>query len=193
MRKWVFVFALFLSFCANAEEKIYQCGDDCTAKLDDNGVLRVSGTGAMWDYNWETRNDAPLYANSQIKKVVVEDGITSVGAQFFSTCSNIKTIELADSVEIVKEAAFDNIDFLESLIMSDHTIWEGQDELNSTQDSNFINVYCRGNLEKCKTNFMNTPLLKGAKFNYKGKRIYTIEEANAVAKPTGNTIRIKYR
>lgn len=28
---------------------------------------------------------------------------------------------------------------------------------------------------------------------YKGKRIYTIDEANLVAKPTGNTIRIKYR
>ncbi len=28
---------------------------------------------------------------------------------------------------------------------------------------------------------------------YKGKRIYTIDEANAVAKPTGNTVRIKYR
>ena len=29
--------------------------------------------------------------------------------------------------------------------------------------------------------------------NYIKKRIYTIDEANRVAKPTGNTIRIKYR
>lgn len=35
-----------------------------------------------------------------------------------------------------------------------------------------------------------TDLLKG---NTMPKRIYTIEEANAVAKPTGNTVRIKYR
>lgn len=28
---------------------------------------------------------------------------------------------------------------------------------------------------------------------YKGKRIYTIDEANQVTKPTGNTVRIKYR
>ena len=35
-----------------------------------------------------------------------------------------------------------------------------------------------------------TDLLKG---NSMPKRIYTIEEANAVAKPTGNTVRIKYR
>ena len=28
---------------------------------------------------------------------------------------------------------------------------------------------------------------------YKNKRIYTVEEANLVAKPTGNTVRIKYR
>ncbi len=29
--------------------------------------------------------------------------------------------------------------------------------------------------------------------HFEGKRIYTIDEANLVAKPTGNTIRIKYR
>ena len=29
--------------------------------------------------------------------------------------------------------------------------------------------------------------------HFEGKRIYTVEEANLVAKPTGNTIRIKYR
>ena len=29
--------------------------------------------------------------------------------------------------------------------------------------------------------------------DYIKKSIYTIEEANAVAKPTGNTVRIKYR
>ncbi|MBR1914871.1 MAG: hypothetical protein IJ830_00320 [Alphaproteobacteria bacterium] len=34
---------------------------------------------------------------------------------------------------------------------------------------------------------------EGNIIGYKGKRIYTIEEANLVAKPTGNTIRIKYR
>ncbi|MBR1915522.1 MAG: leucine-rich repeat domain-containing protein [Alphaproteobacteria bacterium] len=33
----------------------------------------------------------------------------------------------------------------------------------------------------------------GNLISLKGKRIYTIEEANAVAKPTGNTVRIKYR
>ena len=33
----------------------------------------------------------------------------------------------------------------------------------------------------------------GNLISLKGKRIYTIEEANALTKPTGNTVRIKYR
>ena len=37
------------------------------------------------------------------------------------------------------------------------------------------------------------PSMKGNLISLKGKRIYTLEEANLVAKPTGNTIRIKYR
>ncbi len=193
MRKWVFVFALFLSFCANAAEEIYQCGDDCTATLDDNGVLRVSGTGAMWNYNVETRDDAPLSLNSRIRTVIVEEGITSVGSFTFYGCSNIKTIELAKSVENMYYGAFDEDGKVQSVTMYDSTVWEPQDNFNDWDSSPNIKINCYGNIDKCKANFLNTPNMKSTtSFAYKGKRIYTIDEANKVAGKV-NSVKIRYR
>ena len=48
------------------------------------------------------------------------------------------------------------------------------------------NQYLVGGKYYAKLSDIGTP-------NYIKKRIYTIDEANRVAKPTGNTVRIKYR
>ena len=193
MRKWVFVFALFLSFSANAAEEIYQCGDDCTATLDDNGVLRVSGTGAMWNYDVETREDAPLSGNLRIRTVIVEEVITSVGSFTFYVCPNIKTIELAKSVENVYYGAFDEDGKVQSVTMYDSTVWQSQDNFNDWDSSPNIKINCYGNIDKCKANFLNTPNMKSTtSFAYKGKRIYTIDEANKVAGKV-NSVKIRYR
>ena len=193
MKKYVLILSLFLSFSAKAEIKTYQCGDDCTATLDDNGVLRVSGTGAMWKYNVETRDDAPLSFNSRIRTVIVEEGITSVGSFTFYACPNIKTIELAKSVENVYHGAFDEDGKVQSVTMYDSTVWQSQDNFNDWDSSPNIKINCYGDLERCKTNFLNTKNMKSATtFYYKGKKIYTIDEANKVAGKV-NSVKIRYR
>ena len=58
------------------------CGENLRWTLDDSGVLIISGTGDMtdWDYFAQT----PFYSNkSKIKKVVIEEGITSIGDSAF--------------------------------------------------------------------------------------------------------------
>ena len=59
-------------------------GDNLTWILDDEGVLTISGTGAMASWNWK---GSPWYANKdKIESVVIEDGVTSIGANAFDGC-----------------------------------------------------------------------------------------------------------
>ncbi|MBR1914967.1 MAG: leucine-rich repeat protein [Alphaproteobacteria bacterium] len=195
MKKLSFILTLILSFNAMAETKTYQCGENCTATLDESGVLRISGTDEMYDYDDQTRYETPWRNDrNKIKSVVVEEGITSVGDNAFFGCANIEKIELAKSVNIVRRGAFDEDQNIQSVTMYDSTIWQNQDDFNGLAASPLIKIYCYGDLEKCRQNFSKSPKMKSQiSLNYKGKRIYTIDEANRVAKPTGNTIRIKYR
>ena len=195
MKKFL-VLLMFFTFTVHAEILTYDCGEHCTATLDESGVLLVSGTGETYSYNWDTRQEGPFYLNQKIKKIIIEEGITSLGSQIFSSCTNLRELVLADSVKTVGSAAFDNISYLNSITMSDTTIWSNQDELNSLEGSNLINIYCRGNLTQCEQNLMrNNPSTKGVKTFLKlvGKRIYTIEEAEKLSKPTGNTFKIRYK
>ena len=59
------------------------CGENLTWTLDSSGVLTVSGTGEMEGYN-----SAPWSADRElIQRVVIEEGVTSVGINAFNGCS----------------------------------------------------------------------------------------------------------
>ncbi|MBR1915460.1 MAG: leucine-rich repeat protein [Alphaproteobacteria bacterium] len=194
MKKLFFILTLILSFNALAETKTYQCGENCTATLDDSGVLRVSGTGQMYDYELDTRYETPWRHDRQyITSVVVEEGITSVGKYAFFECGKITKIELAKSVDDVKYGAFDEAYYVQNVTIYDSTIWDSQDNFNDMDASPLIKINCYGDLEKCRKNFSHTSSMKSQiSLNYKGKRIYTIDEANRVAGPK-NRVSIKYR
>ena len=53
--------------------------DNLTWTLYNNGTLTISGSGAMQDYDY----NSPAFYNSNIKKVVIEDGVTSIGDNAF--------------------------------------------------------------------------------------------------------------
>ena len=194
MKKLSFILTLILSFNALAKTKTYQCGENCTATLDDSGILRVSGTGEMYDYDLQTRFETPWYNDrNKIKSVVVEEGITSVGSYAFYNCGKITKIELAKSVNVVRAGAFDEAYYVQNVTIYDSTIWDSQDNFNDKDTSPLIKINCYGDLEKCEQNFSHTSSMKSQiSLNYKGKRIYTIDEANRVAGPK-NRVSIKYR
>ncbi len=195
MKKLLFILTLILSFNALAETKTYQCGENCTATLDESGVLRVSGTGEMYDYDDQTRFETPWYNDvSEIKDIVIENGITRIGTHSFFGFYLAENIEISDTVQKVSYGALDEARNLKKITVSDTTLWDNQDDIYNSEN---ITLYCRGNLEKCKQNFLKYTYkvndIAVAAGPRKNKRIYTIDEANRVAKPTGNTIRIKYR
>lgn len=80
------------------------CGENVTWTLAD-GVLTISGTGAMMEY--DNQWDAPWYKNSEeIIKIIIEYGVTSIGDLSFAYCSNMMSVALANSVITIGENAF---------------------------------------------------------------------------------------
>lgn len=119
-----------------------ECGENATWKLTDEGVLSVRGTGKMTDYSSST--PSPFYEYRQsIKKIVIDKGITSVGAGCFSGrggttaiesvelpetitsigasafnwCTNLKDIEIPDNVVSIGAYAFYNCDSMTRAIL----------------------------------------------------------------------------
>lgn len=89
-------------------------GDNLTWTLDDQGTLTITGTGEMKDYSSGT---APWYDHaSAIKKVTIEEGVTSVGTCAFSRLG-ITDVSLADSIVLIGYSAFYSVEELKTLIL----------------------------------------------------------------------------
>lgn len=81
-----------------------KCGDNLTWALDSEGVLSISGTGAMYDYSIlsSDNNYAPWKEyGEQIKTVMINEGVTSIGAHAFQDYGKYKTRSDQDSIEEV--------------------------------------------------------------------------------------------
>ncbi len=83
-------------------------------KLDSDGVLTISGSGAMTDY--ESSSDVPWYSyRDSITKVVIENGVTNIGDDAFRFCNSLKSITIPDSVTSIGSYAFYSCDSLASI------------------------------------------------------------------------------
>lgn len=90
------------------------CGTNLTWELDD-GVLTISGTGVMENY-WQDDEGAPWSEYSgNIKSIVIENGVTSIGNNAFANCYNVTAITIPDSVNTIGSYAFDSCSKLKQI------------------------------------------------------------------------------
>lgn len=81
------------------------CGENVVWTLYDTGELIISGTGAMFDY--ATAGDSPIYGYvSDIKRVVIENGVTTIETFFFCECEELTSVIIPDSVTFISHGAF---------------------------------------------------------------------------------------
>lgn len=71
-----------------------KCGTDVTWTLDDSGTLTISGSGEIYI---NSSNELNNY-KAEIKKIVVESGITYADFHRLSECSLMTVLEISDTV-----------------------------------------------------------------------------------------------
>ena len=82
------------------------CGENLTWELDDEGVLTISGTGAMDDYD-SYYDMAPWHTYRwNYDRIVVEEGVTSIGMYAFYDLSVMESIVLPESLTSIGYSAF---------------------------------------------------------------------------------------
>ena len=81
------------------------CGENVTWTLTADGTLTISGTGAMTDYTYDSRS--PWYScRTYIKRVVMQQGVTSIGDRAFWDCSGLTSVTIPDGVTSIGGDAF---------------------------------------------------------------------------------------
>ncbi len=73
--------------------------------LDKEGLLTISGTGTMDDFEMHNHRAAWHLYSSDIKRVVIENGVTSIGAFAFEFCGKFTEISIPDTVTVIGEDA----------------------------------------------------------------------------------------
>ena len=88
----IIMLLLLLGFTASAESS-GTCGDHLTWTLDDAGQLTISGTGRMYNYDY---NGCPW--GSDITAAVLNEGVTHIGDYAFYNCSEMTRVTIPSSV-----------------------------------------------------------------------------------------------
>ncbi len=101
-------------------EAMGTCGNDVSWKLNiDEGLLTISGTGAMWDY--PSMQTVPWYPYDEyVKKVVIEEGITNVGTYTLYNLTNLTSVSLPSTLEKIGASAFVNCIRLGTVVIPDN-------------------------------------------------------------------------
>ena len=106
MKKWFVVFVI-VAFSFKTYAKSGICGESyeaCHYDLTDDGILTISGNGAMNDYDI-TLGDNSMPWGNKIKEVQMS-GITSIGSYAFYNTPSLTDVVIPKTVENINEGAF---------------------------------------------------------------------------------------
>lgn len=109
---FTFLFALMVAGAGTLFAESGTCGDNLTWDLTD-GVLTISGTGAM--YNYEKRETPWDDYRASIHSVIINDGVTTIGNHAFYYCTDITSVEIPNGVTSIGWRAFNTCKSLTSI------------------------------------------------------------------------------
>ena len=130
------IVVLLVSVLAWADDS-GSCGQNVTYKyVEATNTLTITGTGPMADYSSNTipwRN-----YNKEIKKVVIESGVSTIGESAFYGCSKLASAIIPSTVTTIKHSAFGGCWELKSIVIPNGVI--------SIDNSVFTNCYHLGSI-----------------------------------------------
>lgn len=95
-----------LPICVSAETR----NKSWTWKINGDYVLTISGNGAIPDYGGPSpyNNTSPWYEwRMQIKKIIIENGITKIGYAAFKDFTEVTDVTISDSVKVIGSCSFE--------------------------------------------------------------------------------------
>ena len=111
----ILAFALLLALLPTAfivaRAESGKCGTGLTWTLK-NGTLTISGTGNMYDYDYDYLAPWGFYG---IFEINIDNGVTSIGNMAFEWCYDLESITIPDSVTSIGNSAFANCGYLKSV------------------------------------------------------------------------------
>ena len=126
MIKKLLLFLICIVSALNINAEVYEgsCGPNVRYSLDTStGVLKVTGTGAMDDFEWKDDYldyDTPWRPyKAYLKTVDITNGVTSVGKYAFHSCSNLTEVKISNSVTSIGKWAFHGCSALTSINIPD--------------------------------------------------------------------------
>ena len=119
---------------------ISQNGDGSVmATLSDDGTLTISGNGKMKD--WRNSSDEAWDSNRKnIKNVIINNGVTSIGNFAFSDCTSLTNITIPNSVTSIGDYAFYGCENLINITIPNSVTSIGNDVFNGCISLTSINV-----------------------------------------------------
>ena len=100
-------------------------GNNVKWSLDSDGVLTISGKGKMED--WSSISYVPWKANQhKIKRVVIDSGVTSIGANAFYYHSILTSVTIPDSVTSIGKSSFGSCISLANITIPDSVTYIGE-------------------------------------------------------------------
>ena len=121
------------------------CGENLTWVLTDEGTLTISGEGAMLDYE---RKGAPWWDHhDQIECIIIEEGITHIGAYTFHNFGALHTVNIPSTVCSIGAHAFEICTKLNKVFITDLSAWCNiQFANNPLCQINGVDMYLDGEL-----------------------------------------------
>ena len=114
-------------------------GESVTWVLTDDGVLTISGTGAM---NTDWYSPPWKEYNESITEVVVEEGITKISDSAFCYAENLVKVSISSTVTYVTGYTFDGCKMLEEInAAEENTAYKSIDGILFTEDEKTLVMY----------------------------------------------------
>ena len=106
-----------------------KCGENAKWALYSDGTFEVSGSGDMYTYQYVSKDDevncgwGSWNDRQKIKKVVIGEGITSIGACSFYECEQLTEVTIPSTVKAIGNEAFRWCPNLVKVSIPDITSW----------------------------------------------------------------------
>ena len=137
------LFALIVAICATTlawADASGKCGSNVTyTYVESTGTLTISGTGDMESYASFSKTPWSAYSSS-IKKVVINNGVTTIGEMAFFFCTGLTSVTIPNSVTSIGNYAFRQCTGLTSVTIPNSVTSIGEDAFSECTGLRIVTI-----------------------------------------------------